>query len=217
MKPVRWAGRFACAIALAGVAASCTPLRVVTHSVSTAEAAVPAGRYTLDPHHWSIVFDVDHFKYSRFTMRFDRANAQLDWRPGGDLADSGVSASIDAASVDTRVPLLDKLVAGADALDAARNPQIRFDSTRFARTSATQGTLTGNLTIRGATHPVTLAVTFNGYGRNPLTKQDTLGFSASGTFSRAQFGVTSWYPAVGDDVRVRIEAEFVKEGEAPAQ
>ncbi|AOJ05894.1 YceI family protein [Burkholderia mayonis] len=216
MKRARWAGWIACAIAIAGTTAGCTPLRVVTHSVSTTEAAVPAGRYTLDPHHWSIAFDVDHFKYSRFTMRFDRASAQLDWRTGG-LADSGVTASIDAASVDTNVPLLDKLVAGADALDAVRHPQIRFDSTRFTRTSATQGTLTGNLTIRGATHPVTLVVTFNGYGRNPLTKQGTLGFSASGTFSRAQFGVTSWYPAVGDDVRVRIEAEFVKEGETPAQ
>ncbi|AOJ72615.1 MULTISPECIES: YceI family protein [Burkholderia] len=216
MKPARWAGWIACAVALAGATASCTPLRVVTHSVSTAEAAVPAGRYTLDPHHWSIVFDVDHFKYSRFTMRFDRASAQLDWRAGG-LADSGVTASIDAASIDTNVPLLDKLVAGADALDAARYPQIRFDGAHFTRTSATQGTLAGNLTIRGATRPVTLAVTFNGYGRNPLTKQDTLGFSASGTFSRAQFGVTSWFPAVGDHVRVRIEAEFVKEGVAPAQ
>ena len=53
------------------------------------------------------IFDVDHFKYSRFTMRFDRATAQLDWNEGA-LDTSSVSATIDAASVDTNVPLLDK-------------------------------------------------------------------------------------------------------------
>lgn len=206
----RWIAGAACAVAIAAGVAACTPLRVVTHQVTTAEAAIPAGRYALDPHHWSIVFDVGHFKYSRFTMRFDRASAQLDWRAGG-LGDSAVTAAIDASSIDTNVPLLDRLVAGSDALDAEHAPEIRFESTRFVRTGDAQGTLTGNLTIRGTTHPVTLAVTFNGYGRNPLTRQDTLGFSASGSFSRAQFGVTTWYPAVSDDVRVRIEAEFVKD------
>jgi polyisoprenoid-binding protein YceI len=191
------------------VAAACTPLQVVTHTVTTAETRVPTGRYMLDPHHWSITFDVDHFKYSRFTMRFDRATAQLDWREGG-LDNSAVTAAIDAASVDTNVPLLDKMVKGSDMFDVERNPEIRFASTRFERTGDASGKLTGDLTIRGATQPITLDVTFNGYGRDPLTKQDTLGFSAEGRFSRAKFGLGTWYPAVGDDVHVRIEAEFVK-------
>lgn len=210
MMPRQWIVRFAWVFSAALAAAGCTPLRVATHRVTTAEAVVPAGHYTLDPHHWSIGFDVGHFGYSRFAMRFDRATAQLDWRVGG-LTDSSVTAAIEAASIDTNVPLLDRLVAGTDALDAARNPAIRFASTQFVRTGAAQGTLTGNLTIRGSTHPVTLAVTFNGYGRNPLTRQDTLGFSATGTFSRSLFGIPTWYPAVSDDVRVRIEAEFVKD------
>jgi polyisoprenoid-binding protein YceI len=57
---------------------------------------------------------------------------------------------------------------------------------------------------------VTLDVVFNGFGPDPLTKQDTLGFSAEGSFSRAKFGLATWYPAVGDDVHVRIQAEFVR-------
>ncbi|KVE35670.1 YceI family protein [Burkholderia sp. TSV86] len=213
MKPVQWAMSIASIAALAATLPGCMPWRVVTHHPTAAQAAVPVGRYALDPHHWSIVFDVDHLKYSRFAMRFDRASAQLDWRTGG-LTESSATVSIDASSIDTNVPLLDKLIAGNDALDTARHPHIRFESTRFTRISDTQGTLSGNLTILDITRPVTLTVTFNGYGGNPLTRQDTLGFSASATFSRAQFGVTSWYPAVGDEVRVRIEAEFVKEGEA---
>ncbi|HEV3429364.1 MAG TPA: YceI family protein [Paraburkholderia sp.] len=189
----------------------CTPLRVVTHSVNPTEAAVPAGQYTLDPHHWSVVFDVDHLHYTRFVMRFDRANARLDWREHT-LEGATVEVDIDAASLDTNVEALDRMVKGAQMLDAQRYAQIRFVSTRFERTGEANGKLmgklTGNLTIRGATQPVTLDVTFNGYAPNPLTKQPTLGFSARGSVSRSTFGLTTWYPAVGDVIDVRIEAEF---------
>jgi polyisoprenoid-binding protein YceI len=196
------------AVATACVAMpACTPLRVVTHTVGTDEARVPAGQYTLDAHHWSITFDVDHLKYSRFVMRFDRAHAQLQWGADG-LTASSVDVSIDASSVDTNVPLLDKLVTGPDMFDVSTYPTMHFVSKRFMRTGEASGKLEGELTIRDVTRPVTLDVTFNGYGRNPLTKGDTLGFSAQGHFSRAQFGLATWYPAVGDEVRVRIEAEF---------
>lgn len=207
--------------ALATLAATCallgcTPLRVITHSVSASETAVPTGTYTLDAHHWSIVFDVDHLHYTRFTMRFDRASATLDWRANA-LDGASVNVSIDAASLDTNVPALDRMVTGTQMLDAAQHPQIRFASTRFVRGADVNGKpagkLEGNLTIRGVTQPVTLDVVFNGYAPNPLTKQPTLGFSAHGAFSRAKFGLSTWYPAVGDDIDVRIEAEF--EQQAP--
>jgi polyisoprenoid-binding protein YceI len=190
-------------------AVACTPVRVLTHSVSQNETRVPAGRYEIDPNHTSITFDIDHFKYTRFTMRFDRKQGQLDWNEGG-LDRSTTSVTIDAASIDTNVPLLDKMVKGPDMLDVERNPQIRFVSTRFERTGESRGTLSGDLTIRGVTQPVTLDVTFNGFAPDPLTKKDTLGFSAEGRFSRAKFGLSTWYPAVGDDIHVRIQAEFVK-------
>jgi len=186
---------------------ACTPLRVVTHTVSADEAQVPIGRYAMDADHWSVTFDVEHLKYSRPVLRFDRAHATLDWNKGG-LEASTVDVAIDAASVDTKVPLLDKMVKGPEMFDAATYPTIRFVGQRFVRTGPAHGTLEGELTIRGVTRPVTLDVTFNGYGRNPLTKADTIGFSAHGAFSRAQFGLATWYPAVGNDVQVRIEAEF---------
>lgn len=201
------AGAFCAALCGTLLLFACTPLRVVTHSVSSVEAAVPPGHYVLDPWHWSIVFDVDHLHYSRFVMRFNRASAQLDWQAGG-LQQAGVDATIDAASLDTNVPALDRMVKGEQMLDVARYGQIRFVSTHFEPTGAGRGTLSGNLTIHGVTQPVTLEVTFNGYAPNPLTKQPTVGFSASGHFSRAKFGLSTWYPAVGDEIDVRIEAEF---------
>ena len=188
---------------------ACTPLQVLTHTVSQNEARVPPGRYDLDRDHCSITFDIDHFKYSRFTMRFDRRQGQLDWNEGG-MDKSSVAITIDAASIDTNVPLLDKMVKSDSMLDVARYPELRFVSTHFERTGDSRGTLSGDLTIHGVTQPVTLDVTFNGFAPDPLTKKDTLGFSAEGHFSRAKFGLSTWYPAVGDDIHVRIQAEFEK-------
>jgi len=194
---------------------ACTPLRVVTHTVAADEARVPVGAYAMDADHWSITFDVEHLQYSRFVMRFDRAHAMLDWKPGG-LEASTVDVTIDAASVDTKVPLLDKMVKGPDMFDATAFPTLHFVGKRFVRTGSAQGKLEGELTIRNVTRPITLDVTFNGYSRNPLTKADTLGFSAQGVFNRAQFGLATWYPAVGDDVHVRVEAEFERSEKAGA-
>ncbi|WP_248322843.1 YceI family protein [Caballeronia sp. Sq4a] len=206
MKAARHYLAWVCSVALL---CGCTAFNVATHHVSGNEASVPVGRYELDAHHWNVSFDVDHFHYSRFVIRFDKVSARLDWNPGG-IAASRVQASIDASSVDTNVPLLDRMLKGPDMFDAARYPNITFQSTAFERSGDDTGTLTGDLTIRGVTRPVKLNVTFNGHAVNPLTKQETLGFSADGHFSRAAFGLTTWFPAVGDDVHVAIQAEFGK-------
>ena len=186
---------------------SCAAARVATHDVSLDPVDVPAGVYHMDGEHWSIVFDVSHFSYSRFVMRFDRAKAKLDLHPE-QLGKSKLEATVEAASVDTNVPQLDTMV--KQLLKADRYPDIRFVSTRMTRTGETSGTVTGNLTIAGETHPVTLDVTFNGAAPNPLTGDDTMGFSATGSFRRSLWGLGDWRPAVGDEVRVRIEAEFEK-------
>jgi polyisoprenoid-binding protein YceI len=195
-------------LALAVVALNaCTAARVVTHSVDTNLAKVPAGDYRMDADHWSIVFDVEHLKYSRFTMRFDRAKGTLHLDPATP-ENSSVKVTIDAASIDTNVKALDKITTGESMLDVANSPTITFESTRFEVTGPSTGELTGNLTIRGKTAPVTLDVVFNGAAPNPLTREPTVGFGATGTFSRSSFGMTAYYPAVGDDIHVRIQAEF---------
>ena len=86
------------------------------------------------------------------------------------------------------------------------------DSTKVEPTGQFAGTVTGNLTFRGITRPVTLNVTYNGsigaavlYGGRPA-----VGFSARGTFKRSDFGFTDYLSAVSDDVEIVIEAEFTK-------
>lgn len=199
--------RFTAAAALASLCASCTAVKVVTHSTSADPIDAPAGIYHLDPHHWSVTFDVDHFGYTRFVMRFDRMQADLDFHPD-DPAQSKVTAHIQAASIDTNDSELDDLVRGPELLESERFPEITFVSRALRATGKTTGEMTGDLTIHGETRPVTLMVTFNGGAPNPLTGRHTLGFSASGHFSRAAFGLMSWYPAVGREIQLRIEAEF---------
>lgn len=187
---------------------SCTAVRVATHSVDTHPIDAPAGRYRLDPNHYSVLFDVDHLHYIRFVARFDRVQADLDFNP--DWAKSRVTATLEAASIDTNVPLLDKILKGDQMFDVQDYPRIDFASTRFDPNGATTGKLSGMLTVRGKSIPITLDVMFNGAAPDPLTRVPTLGFSATGSFSRAALGLATWYPAVGDDVNVRIQAEFVK-------
>jgi len=202
--------RFA-ALSLAMVAcASCTAVKVVTHTTSADPIDAPAGLYHFDPHHCSLTFDVDHLSYSRFVMRFDKMEADLEFHPD-DPAASKVTARIAAASLDTNVADLDELVRGPDLLDAEHFPEITFVSKALRVTGKTTGEMDGELTIHGQTQPVTLSVTFNGGAPNPLTDKHTLGFSATGHFSRSAFGLGRWYPAVGREIQLRIEAEFESE------
>lgn len=202
--------RFAALSVAMLVCASCTAVKVVTHTTSADPIDAPAGHYQLDAHHWSVTFDVDHFGYSRFVMRFDKMAADLDFHPE-DPAQSHVSARIDAASLDTNVADLDEMVRGPDLLDSEHFPEIAFVSRALRVTGKNTGEMDGDLTLHGQTHPVTLAVTFNGGAPNPLTGKHTLGFSATGHFSRSAFGLGRWYPAVGREIQLRVEAEFESE------
>ena len=86
-----------------------------------------------------------------------------------------------------------------------------FESTKVESTGSNTANVTGNLTMHGVTHPVTLAVTLNALRRHPLTFKKTAGFSATASLRRSYFGMTSWKNLVGDEVRLVIEAEAVRD------
>lgn len=201
--------RMAGVVAVAASLAACTALNVATHRVSGDPVDAPAGTYRADPRHTSIVFDVDHLGFSRFVARFNEVEAVLDAVPEAPEK-SRLEVTIKAASIDTNVAELDKMLTGDDMFDATRHPDITFVSKSIVRTGEDAGEVTGNLTIAGRTHPMTFAVTFNGAAPDPLTGEDKLGFSADGTLDRSVWGLGKWWPAVGTEVRFRIEAEFAK-------
>ena len=194
-------------LAALGLLGGCEAAAVLTHSVTPDPIDAPAGDYALSPRHSDLMFAVDHFGFARYNARFDSFDATVSFDPASP-ENSQVSVSIDSASVSTGDEEIDGLLTARGFFDAANYQQMSFASESIVVTGPNTGTVSGRLTIRDVTQDITLDVTFNGGAPNPLEPFYILGFSATGSFSRSAFGLTSWLPAIGDDVFVEIEAEF---------
>lgn len=177
---------------------------------------IPAGDYKLDPAHASLVFSASHLGFSNYTAQFRRFAADLKLDPANPAA-AVLSATVDPTSLDIPSPpdgFLDELK-GDQWINAAAFPQITFKSTHVAVTGKNAADVTGDLTLHGVTRPVTLQMTFNGgYAGHVYEPNARIGFSAQGVFKRSDFGVDYGVPepgstmGVGDEISVRIEAEF---------
>jgi polyisoprenoid-binding protein YceI len=180
---------------------------------------VPAGAYTIDQTHTSVVFRVSHLGFSNYTARFKKASAQLQFDPNN-LAASNVTVNVDTKSIETDFPNVaehdfNAQLTGEQWLDAAKHPQITFRSTKVEVTGPRTMRIHGDLTLRGVTRPMVLDARFNGgYAGHPLDKNARIGFSAHGTLKRSEFGISYGIPepgstfGVGDEVEVIVETEF---------
>jgi len=195
-------------VCFAGLA-SCSALRVLTHSVTTDPSELAAGDYRIDPDHVFVTFKVDHFGFSNYVGRFNKVDGTLDFDPEAPEK-STLTIVIDAASVDSRNEFIDAQLKGPALFDAENFPEIKFVATKIEPAGAERARVTGDLTLVGASGPAVLDVVLNGAGSNPLTLAETLGFSATAMIKRSDFGLSAWIPAVGDEVTLDIEAEFVR-------
>jgi polyisoprenoid-binding protein YceI len=180
---------------------------------------LPAGTYTLDKSHASLLFRVDHLGFSKYTARFKRFDATLVLDPA-DPAKASLKATVDPTSIETDFPDPAKLdfnaeLHGPQWLDAAKFPQITFTSTKVELTGADTARVTGDFGLHGVTAPLTLDVKFNGgYLGHPMDPNARIGFSARGELLRSAFGMAYGIPAAGtkmgvsDAVDIIIEAEF---------
>ncbi len=126
------------------------------------------------------------------------------------MENSVVDVRIDAASLDTAVPQLDEELRGDAFFDVASYPEITFESTAYEPLRPDAGRLTGELTIKDITQPVTLDVQINEAADNPMSRDPTLGISASGTLSRTEFELGAMVPMIGDAVTVDIQMELIR-------
>lgn len=200
------------ALLLSGCTAIGAATTHATTDLSTLADKTPAGIYHADVDHTSVHFKVRHFNFSTFVGRFNAIEAELNWNPAAP-EESTLVVEIDTASIDTGVPALDDLLRAASMFDAANHPPAKFVSTQIILTGDATGEVLGDLTVKGRTRPLTFNVTFNGGDVNGLTGKPTLGFSATADMPRSQWGLGQWYPVVGGEVRLEIEAEFVAEDE----
>ena len=180
---------------------------------STDPQDLPAGDWTLDPAHTSVTWRVRHLGLSWYTARFDTARASLAFDPT-EPETARLTAIIDTASISTGDREFDATLRGAAWFDAERHPEIVFRSTRIEVVSEAAGCIHGELTLKGVTRPAVLETQFYGGLFNPLEGREALGFGADMTIDRTAFGVGRLPGGfIGDEVRVRIEAEFLQSEE----
>ncbi|MFZ3414912.1 YceI family protein [Arthrobacter sp. 3Tela_A] len=175
-------------------------------------SGLTAGTWNLDSSHSEVGFTVRHAGISKVRGNFDKVNAVLE--VGQDLSDSKISAEIDAASFNSNDANRDAHVKGADFFDVEQFPELRFTATGIEGSGETYK-LTGDLTIKGTTRPVTLDVEFNGVAVDPFGATRA-GFAGTTAISRKEFGLT-WNAAletggvlVGDKVTINVDVAFVK-------
>jgi polyisoprenoid-binding protein YceI len=203
----------ACATASATsptVASTATAAPAVADAAKVANlAAQPAGTYEVEPTHTSVHWRLSHVGMSTYMARFDKISGSIEFNPTNPAA-SSANISIDPNSVNTGLPNFDKEIAKV-VFKAEANPVITFQSTSLTATSATTGTMTGDLSIAGVTKPMTLNVSYNTGRMSPFARRQNIGFSASGKIKRSEWGMTNWVSfGIGDDVDLIIEAEFLK-------
>jgi polyisoprenoid-binding protein YceI len=99
-------------------------------------------------------------------------------------------------------------VKGEKFLDVAQYPQMTFVSTKVTREADQTLRIDGQLTLHGVTKPLTLHARLNKAAPNPFDKRPTLGFSATGSLKRSDYGIATYIPVIGDEVTLTIDAEF---------
>ena len=191
--------------------ASVTFLALASSSAALAAdpASVQAGAYALEPSHTRVAFALDHMGFSTWYGDFSGAKGSLSLDPKN-VAGSQLDVTIPTASISTTNTVLDGELKDPTWFDAAKFPTITFHSTKVVSTGADTAKVTGDLTFHGVTKPVTLDVKFHGAGPHPMTKTYTVGFDATGSLKRSDFGVTKYVPIVGDQVTLVISAPFEK-------
>ena len=177
-------------------------------------ARVTAGTYNTDPSHTLIGWRVSHFGFNDYFGIFGGATGTLILDPAK-LNEAKVDITIPVSKVTTASAGLTGhlLRAGKDGGKADFFGPAPTDA-KFVSTSVvangTTAKITGNLTLNGVTKPVVLDTTFSGAGDNMLNKKPTVGFHASATIKRSDFGVNYAIPFVSDEVRLDISVAFEK-------
>ncbi|MGA2636727.1 YceI family protein [Methylocella sp.] len=207
---------------LLGAALLISPLTALTAQAKpqakpagkTDPAAVQAGAYAVEPVHTRVLFSVSHMGFTTWYGEFTNVSGTLDLDPKTPEK-SAVEIHIPVNTVTTTNAKLDGELKSDQWFDAAQYPDIAFKSVKVVATGKGTGKLTGDLTFHGVTKPVTLAVKFNDAGVNPLDKKYTVGFNATGSILRSDFGVKTYLPLIGDEVDLIISAGFERQ-EQPA-
>lgn len=170
--------------------------------------------WNLDTAHSEVGFSVKHMMISKAKGTFDNFDAKIV-ADAEDLTDAEIELNIDVESINTRNKDRDDHLRSADFFDAENHPKITFVATDIKK-SGNNYEVTGDLTLKGTTKPVTLDVVFEGQSKDPMSGSIVAGFSGSTSINRKEFGLT-WNASletggvlVGEEVKINFELELQK-------
>ena len=187
-------------------------IRSLARAASLVLVAAPlyATTYTLEPDYTQGVFRWNHLGFSSPAAQFAQGQGTLEFDPANPTHAS-VKVTIPLGTLNTGVPALDDEFRSNEFFDTARFPTATFTSTRVEQAGTDRlahGSsglkVTGDLNLHGVTRPVTLDVTLVRIGTNPRSGVPTIGFEATTTLKRSEFGLGEYVPQVGDEIQMHI-------------
>jgi len=170
-----------------------------------------AGTYKVDGGHTQVLFTVTHMGFSEYSGQFTKPTGTLVLDPADPSKDK-VEVVFPIDQLQTTVGALDAHLKKPEFFDAAKFPEGKFVSTKVTVTGKT-ATIAGDLTLKGVTKPVILSVHFVGAGTMMAMPQMpnpklNVGFKATTTIKRSDFGISYGIPLVSDEVKLTINAAF---------
>jgi len=179
----------------AALAFACAPLYATTYTFEP--------NYTQGTVHW------DHLGFSTPAAQFGQGEGTLEF-DAADPAKSSMKVTIPLSSLSTSVPDLDDHLRSKDFFETAKFPSATFTSTKVEKGTAPDTlTVVGDLDLHGVRKPVTLAVRIVETGLNPRNNLPTIGFDATTTLKRSEFGLGKFVPQVSDEIPVHITSQVV--------
>ena len=183
-------------------------LAIAAASLNTAAFAAPE-TYVADSSHTFSRFSYSHFGYSTQQSRFNKNSGKVIFDKAAKTG--SVDITIDTKSVDTGNDTFNEHIQGEDFLDTAKYPTATFKSTKVIFEGDKPAKVEGNLTLKGVTKPVTLTVTSFQAMPHPMLKKDAIGANAYTVVKRSEFNAGKYAPYVGDEVRIDLAIEAIKE------
>jgi polyisoprenoid-binding protein YceI len=195
-------------IVAAGIAAGIIGLGTLA-PVAHSETTAAKGAFAVDTVHSSVIFRIKHMDTAWFYGRFDHLSGSLSYDEA-DPASSALSLEVKMDSVHTGNSRRDGHLKSSDFFSARQFPVSTFVSTSFNRAGENAYELAGDLTISGVTRPITVQLAKTGSAKNNQGKE-LIGFETTFDIKRSDFGITFMPDGLGDDIRMIISIEAVRE------
>jgi polyisoprenoid-binding protein YceI len=182
-------------------------LALVVVMLGSVAPVMAADTYHLEKTHVDLLFSIDHAGFTEKHGSFRELDATLNY-DAEKPENSQLSVTVNTGSVDTGFPARDTDLKSEKFLDVGKYPEMRFVSTKVIVDKDKTLRIDGQLTLHGVTKPLTLHAKLNKAAPSPFDKRPTLGFSATGSLKRSDFGISTYVPMIGDVVTITIDAEF---------